>query len=678
MATTSSSARLRALAVPLVVLAVVGTLALIYRHRLAAWFGGRDAGGTWSAAARVTGGGVVVETSLRPDPPRQNGNRVRVELTGANGEPLAGADVKVTYDMPEMGSMPAMKGSFPAKDRGGGRYEGDFDLPMGGSWGLTVDVKAGAATTAAHYSFTVGAPGLQALDSGDDVAPPPPAPVAIAPPAATKTYPPAALTALRSALDAYARVGTGLATGLVDQPSARRLALAQRDAARAIGHADHATMTALERSATAADDLAATSDVAAARKAFADVSEALVAIAGADARLAADWRLFECPMAPGYQRWFQREAAPTNPYMGREMAACVSEVEWSAPTPAAPPPTPAETGEIRVDPARRAVIGVRTAPVVKAPMTLAIRAVGRLTFDETRLTDVTLKVGGFITDLRVAATGRAVKKGETLFTLYSPELYAAQQDYLIALRGRGTDGGALATASEPLIRASEQKLRLWGLSGKQIAAIAAGGEPIEDLPFPSPASGYVIEKDVVEGAAVEAGMRIFRLAALDTIWVEAELYEPDLRHVKAGTPATITLDYDPGERREAKVSFVYPYLDPMTRTGRVRIALPNRGLALKPDMYATVELAVPLGERVQVPTAAIIVTGTRRVVFVDVGNGRLRPVEITTGAESAAMTEVIAGLSAGDVVVTSGNFLVASESRLRSSAAIWQDAPQAP
>jgi membrane fusion protein, copper/silver efflux system len=298
-------------------------------------------------------------------------------------------------------------------------------------------------------------------------------------------------------------------------------------------------------------------------------------------------------------------------------------------------------------------------------MSLDLRAVGRLTYDETHLTDVTLKIGGFVTDLRVNATGQAVKKGQTLFTLYSPELYAAQQDLLISRQNK----------IDALAAASEKKLKLWGLSDAQIAAIIAKGEPIEQIPFPSPASGYVIEKDVVEGDSVEAGMRLFRIAALDTIWVEADLYESDLAHVQKGTDADVALSYASTGPRQGKVTFVYPYLDPMTRTGRVRIGLPNRGLALKPDMYATVTFHVALGDRVQVPTAAIIYTGPRRVVFVDEGGGKLRAQEITVGVESGDLTEVVSGLAAGDVVVTSGNFLVAAESRLQSKSDLWKDTP---
>jgi Cu(I)/Ag(I) efflux system membrane fusion protein len=185
-------------------------------------------------------------------------------------------------------------------------------------------------------------------------------------------------------------------------------------------------------------------------------------------------------MAPGFQRWAQREPEPANPYFGAEMSACVSPIAWAD----APPTAAAPVDRVTIDEARRAMIGVTTGAVIRAPMTLEIRAAGRLTYDERRLTDVTLKVGGYVTDLRVAASGQAVKKGQVLFSLYSPELYAAQQELILAHR---SDIAALAASTE-------KKLRLWGITDSQIAGILEKGEPIEEVPFRSPASGYVIER----------------------------------------------------------------------------------------------------------------------------------------------------------------------------------------
>lgn len=333
-----------------------------------------------------------------------------------------------------------------------------------------------------------------------------------------------------------------------------------------------------------------------------------------------------------------------------------------------------QAGVIHIADSRRGVLGIRTTQVIRAPIDLDITAKGRLAVDETRLHEITLKIGGFVSDLRVNATGQTVTRGDPLFTLYSPELYAAQQELLIAHHGSDAmrlDGDA--THRERLARAAETRLRLWGLAEDQIAALVQRGEPIERVPFRSPVSGVVIEKNVVDGAAVTTGQRLFRIADLDEIWVEADVYESDLPRITKNLPASITLDYLPGKTFEGKVAFVYPYLDPASRTGRVRIALPNKGQELKPDMYATVTFKLPLGPRLLVPISAVIYTGPRRLVFVDLGHGALRPQEVTIGARSGDLIEIASGLDEGDVVVSSGNFLVAAESRVRSAGSFWED-----
>jgi len=333
--------------------------------------------------------------------------------------------------------------------------------------------------------------------------------------------------------------------------------------------------------------------------------------------------------------------------------------------------TDEESGVVRVDEARQRAIGVRTAKVEKAAMALDIRAVGKLTYDEARLTDVVLKVGGYLSNLRVTATGQAVARGQPLFEIYSPELYAAEQDYLLARSNREMLG--TAGHGEELVRAAETRLLLYGLTRGQIDAIAKTNKPIEKLAFAAPASGYVIEKNVVEGAAIKAGDRVFRIAALDKLWVEADVFEADLARIAKGQKATVELSYIPGRTFEGEVTFVYPYLDPNTRTGRVRIVLPNAGLELKPDMYVTVTFHVELGDRLQVPTAAILYTGPRRIVIVDLGGGKLAPRAVELGAQAGDRSEVVSGLAEGDSVVTTGNFLIAAESRIRSSGAFWKE-----
>ncbi|HEX7941014.1 MAG TPA: efflux RND transporter periplasmic adaptor subunit [Gemmatimonadaceae bacterium] len=333
-----------------------------------------------------------------------------------------------------------------------------------------------------------------------------------------------------------------------------------------------------------------------------------------------------------------------------------------------------QAGVIHIEDRRRALLGIRTTKVVRAPIDLDITAKGRLAVDETRLHDVVLKIGGYITDLRVNTTGQLVTRGDTLFTLYSPELYAAEQEYLIASQNRDAMRvNGEASHGERLAHAAETKLRLWGLADDQLAALVQRGEPIERVPFQSPAGGVVIEKNVVDGAAVMAGQRLFRIADLADIWVEADVYESDLPRITRGMSASITLEYLPGRTFDGKVAFIYPYLDPASRTGRVRIALPNKRLELKPDMYATVTFKLPLGPRLVVPSSAVVYTGPRRIVFVDLGNGALRPQEVTIGARSGDLIEIASGLDDGDVLVSSGNFLVAAESRVRSAGSFWED-----
>ena len=331
-----------------------------------------------------------------------------------------------------------------------------------------------------------------------------------------------------------------------------------------------------------------------------------------------------------------------------------------------------QEGVITINDATRAQLGITTTKVVRKPMNLDILAKGKVTVDERREHDVTLKIGGYISDLAVNTTGQMVHKGDLLFTLYSPELYAAEQEYLIALNNRGV--GQLAGESQHsqmLVDAAETKLRLWGLDDAQIRAIAKRGKPIEHIPFKSPATGVVVEKNVVDGAAVTAGQRLFRIADLSDIWIEADVYEADLPRISKGMPATITLDYLPGKTFTGKVAFVYPYVDPVSRAGRVRIALKNPGTELKPDMFATVKFEVPLGPQLVVPASAVVYTGPRRLVFVDLGNGQLRPQEVTIGARSDDEVEILSGLSEGQTVVSSGNFLVAAESRIRSGNLYW-------
>jgi membrane fusion protein, copper/silver efflux system len=326
-----------------------------------------------------------------------------------------------------------------------------------------------------------------------------------------------------------------------------------------------------------------------------------------------------------------------------------------------------ETGVIRIDARRRQLFGVKTGRVERKPVTITVRAVGTITYDETRLADVTLKYRGWIGEVFANYIGVHVDKGKPLFTVYAPELLSAQQEFLESLH-RSRTGTAAGGA---LLESARRRLRLWNLTDVQIAALAESGTPQEYVPIVSPVSGTVIEKHIVQGSAVAAGMRLYRIADLSTVWVDAQVYEADLPLVVAGETAEVTLSYLPGEHFSATVAYVYPYLDAATRTGRIRLDVPNPDGRLRPDMYAEVKLEIPQGEQLVVPEGAVIMAGKTNLVFLDLGEGRLKPQKVEIGRAAADGYVVLSGLQEGDTVVTAGTFLIAAESKLKSGVERW-------
>ena len=329
-------------------------------------------------------------------------------------------------------------------------------------------------------------------------------------------------------------------------------------------------------------------------------------------------------------------------------------------------------GEFRIAPERLQSIGVRMAQAERRMMQSEIRAAGRVAYDETALHDVSLKVRGWVGELRVGALGDRVERGDVLFTLYSPELYAAQNEYLVAVRAqaRARETGAPDRA-DYLVRAARNRLALWDIAPADLDRLAREGQPLEQLPIRSPASGYVVEKEVVAGGVVEPGQRLYRIAPLDPVWVEAEVYEEDIPLVAQGMRAEVEVPALPGRRLEGTVAWVYPSVSESTRTARVRVELANEDEALRPDMFATVHLEAPPQERLVVPLSAVLHAGERSFVFLDLGGGRLRPQPVEVGMRVGEEVEIRAGLEEGQAVVASATFLVASESRLRAALDRW-------
>jgi Cu(I)/Ag(I) efflux system membrane fusion protein len=341
-----------------------------------------------------------------------------------------------------------------------------------------------------------------------------------------------------------------------------------------------------------------------------------------------------------------------------------------APGLAAVAPTAGDVaGAVRIDSARRQAIGVKTEPVQIRDLSTTIRAAGHVTYDETRRTEVSMKFSGWVRDIRVDYTGKPVRSGEVLFTAYSPELVSAQQEYLTAL-GVGSDSGSQSVDPE-IAAAARARLLRWDIRPSQIEAIARAGKPIEALPILAPTTGIVLEKNIVQGSAFSSGQTLYKIAPIHPVWVIASVYPYELPWVRTGMTATILSPFLTEKSRPGTVSTIDPYLDPQGRTAQIRLVAPNTRGDLKPDMFVDVLLIASMGKRLAIPETAVIYVGDRRVVFVDLGDGRFAPRTVSLGAKAADYYEVVSGLKAGEIVVTSGNFLIASESRLKSTAQKW-------
>jgi len=274
-----------------------------------------------------------------------------------------------------------------------------------------------------------------------------------------------------------------------------------------------------------------------------------------------------------------------------------------------------------------------------------------------------------VRDIRVDYTGKVVRAGEVLFTAYSPELVSAQQEYLTAL-GIGSDSGSQSVDPE-IAAAARARLLRWDIAPAQIEAIARAGKPIEAIPILAPTAGVVLEKNIVRGSAFAAGQTLYKIASIHPVWVIASVYPYELPWVRTGMAATILSPFLAEKSRPGTVSYIDPYLDPQARTAQVRVVAPNANGDLKADMFVDVLLSASIGKRPAIPESAVLYVGDKRIVFVDLGDGRFAPREVTLGAKAGDQYEVVSGLQAGETVVTSGNFLIASESRLKSSAQKW-------
>jgi Cu(I)/Ag(I) efflux system membrane fusion protein len=303
-----------------------------------------------------------------------------------------------------------------------------------------------------------------------------------------------------------------------------------------------------------------------------------------------------------------------------------------------------------------------------------IRAVGTVGYDERGLTQVTVKTSGWVREVFVDSIGRPVRKGERLFTLYSPDLLATQDEYLLAVRTQGQ----LATSplaevkanAGSLVDSSRERLHLWDVTDLQIAMLERRGTAEPVLTVYAPASGIVLKREALPGKYVEPGTTLYEVADLSTIWISADIYESEVAAVRLNQPASVTFAAYPGTTFRGNVSYVYPSLNIEARTVRVRVELPNPGLKLKPGMYGNVILQLNAVHTLVVPKEAVLETGLRQLVFLDRGQGRYEPASVKLGRRSQDDVEVLEGLKEGDRIVTSANFLLDAESKLTSASSM--------
>lgn len=380
---------------------------------------------------------------------------------------------------------------------------------------------------------------------------------------------------------------------------------------------------------------------------------------------------YYCPMHPDYTS----EHPGDCPICGMRLTAAGHTegaehgAAGSEPRPGGP--GPAGRAAVTLGPERRQILGLRTEAVREQPLRRTIRTVGRVAVDERRLHYVHTKYEAYVEHLYVDFTGAHVEKGQPLLAIYSPELVASQQEYLLAFRARKPlyESGlrSVERGAIDMVEAARRRLLLWGILPQEILDLEKAGQPQRVIDLHSEISGYVVQKKVVQGMRVTPADTLFDVADLGHVWVLADVYESDLPLVRPGMTGEMHVSYLPGRKWTGPVTYVAPTVEAQTRTIKVRLEMDNQDEKLKPDMFADVFLSTDLGHGLAVPDSAVVQAGDRSLVFLDRGAGRLEPREVRLGRRTEDGFEVLAGLAPGDEVVTSANFLLDSESSLRAA-----------
>jgi Cu(I)/Ag(I) efflux system membrane fusion protein/cobalt-zinc-cadmium efflux system membrane fusion protein len=350
----------------------------------------------------------------------------------------------------------------------------------------------------------------------------------------------------------------------------------------------------------------------------------------------------------------------------------------ASPGPVIAPAEPA-LAPVQLSPQRLQSIGVKLGRVQRKEIADEIDTVGNVALDETRLSYVQVRFPGFIQKVFVDATYQYVRKGQPLFTMYSPEIVATEREYLVARQNQKevahSSISGVASGAVSLLQAAIDRLKQWQIPQTEIDRLESTGEVGQEIEIDSPVSGYITERKAYPSTAVQPDSRLYAIADLSTVWVNAQVFQNDLAQMKVEAPATITADTYPGRSYTGRVDFVYPDVDMATRTARVRIVLQNPDPPLSPGMFVKVSFKSPMGEQLVIPASGVLQSGTRQIVFVNRGDGYLEPREVQLGKRVGDDFIVLKGLRAGEQIVTSANFLIDSESQLQASLGSYAPPP---
>jgi RND family efflux transporter MFP subunit len=328
-------------------------------------------------------------------------------------------------------------------------------------------------------------------------------------------------------------------------------------------------------------------------------------------------------------------------------------------------------GSVKISPEKQQLIGVQFGEAAEMDISKTIRAVGRAAYDETRVAHVHTKFPGWAEKVQVDFVGQFVKKGQPLFSIYSPELLATQQELLIAKKSRDTlqdsQFEGIGAHAKSLYNSTRERLKLWDISDTQVNEIERRNAPLKSLTLYSSLNGFVINRNVYSGQQVSPEMELYTIADLSNIWIMTDIYEYEAQSVHLGQNASITFPFFPGKTVAGKITYISPELDPKTRTLKIRIELPNPDFKIKPDMFANVELKIDYGKKLSIPQEAVLDSGANQVVFIAREGGYFEPRKVTLGPKVDDRFIVMDGIKAGEQVVTSANFLIDSESQLKSA-----------